>query len=86
MRFEDEWGALVTGASRPSVGEAVWLFLRTPREWRDVTVTGVVDGRPGSWRVRKRFLGDDEEMRPMCVNGIDAAPAATPTALAPGHA
>ena len=53
--FEDEWGALVTGASRPSVGEVVWLFLRRPRAWRDVTVTGVVDGRPGSWRVHQRF-------------------------------
>ena len=55
VRFEDEWGALVTGAAKPSVGEVVWLFLRTPRAWRDVTVTGVVDGRPGSWRVHQRF-------------------------------
>ena len=55
VQFEGEWGALVTGAARPSVGEVVWLFLRTPRAWRDVTVTGVVDGRPGSWRVHQRF-------------------------------
>ena len=54
--FGDGWGALVSGASRPRVGEAFWLFLRTTREWRVVAVTEVIDGWPGHWRVRKRFL------------------------------
>ena len=55
--FEGEWGALVTGGSRPRVDEDFWLFLRSTRAWRHVVVTEVVDGWPGHWRVRKRFLG-----------------------------
>ena len=54
--FGGGWGALVSGATRPRVGEAFWLFLRTTREWRVVAVTEVIDGWPGHWRVRKRFL------------------------------
>ena len=56
--FEGQWAALVTGGSRPCVGEAFWLFLRSRRAWRNVVVTEVVDGWPGHWRVRKRFLYD----------------------------
>ena len=83
--FEDKWGALVTGASRPRVGEVFWLFLRKRREWRDVTVTSVVDGRPGSWRVRKRFLGGDEEIRLPSVNGGGVPAAALGECATPRH-
>ena len=65
VRFGDDWGALVTGASRPRVGEVFWLLLRRRREWVTVAVTDVVDGRPGHWRVRKQFLGAGEERRPV---------------------
>ena len=53
--FEGEWGALITGRARPRVGESFWLFLRSRRAWQNVVVTEVVDGRPGHWRVRKRW-------------------------------
>lgn len=52
------WGAIIGGASRPGVGESFWLFLRGKRTWRLVAVTAVLGGRPGHWRVRKRFLDD----------------------------
>ena len=42
--------------------------MRSRREWRDVVVTDVLAGRPGCWRVRKRFLGPSDDVRPMCVN------------------
>ena len=64
--------AIVTGGSRPRVGEVFWLFLRTTRQWKAVAVTDVVDGRPGHWCVRKRFVGHDEVVRPLGVNGGDA--------------
>ena len=54
--FEGEWGALVTGRSRPRVDESFWLFLRSRRAWQNVSVTEVVDGRPGHWRVRKNWF------------------------------
>ena len=57
---EGQWVALVTGYSRPAVGEVVALFMRSKNEWRSVAVTEVLDGCPGSWRVRKRFLRADE--------------------------
>ena len=63
--FGDDWGALVTGASRPRVGESFWLLLRRRRKWVTVVVTAVVDGHPGHWRVRKEFLGAGEERRPL---------------------
>ena len=63
--FEDDWGALVTGASRPRGGGIFWLLQRKRRKWVTVAVTDVVDGRPGLWRVRKRFLGGGEERRPL---------------------
>ena len=52
---EDEWGALVSGGSRPRRGEVVRLFLRSKLKWCDVVVTDVVGGRPGCWLVRKRW-------------------------------
>ena len=79
---KDTWGALVTGASRPRVGERFWLFLRTPRQWRDVAVTDVLDGRPGHWLVRKQFLGHDEEVRLPSANG-GGVPAAVDTTSQP---
>ena len=51
-----EWLALITGCRRPAVGDVIALFLRTRNEWRTVAVTEVLNGRPGCWRVRKRFL------------------------------
>ena len=57
---EGQWVALVTGWWRPAVGEVVALFLRSKNEWRTVAVTEVIDGCPGCWRVRKRFLRADE--------------------------
>ena len=62
VSFEGEWGAIVTGRAIPRVGEHFWLFLRSSRTWENVVVTEVVDGRPGHWRVRKRWTldaGDD---------------------------
>ena len=67
--FKEQWAAIVTGRSRPRVGEVFWLFLYKRREWVSVAVTDVVDGRPGHWRVRKQFLGHDEEVRLPSVNG-----------------
>ena len=62
--FGGRWGALVTGTSRPQVDEIVWLFLRKTCRWQRAVVTAFVDGRPGRWRVRQRFLGAGEERRP----------------------
>ena len=74
--FGGGWGALVTGASRPQVDEGVWLFLRKTSSWWLVAVTEVIDGRPGCWRVRKQFLGADEERRPLSgVSGADRSAA-----------
>ena len=58
--WAEGWAALVTGTSRPHAGEAFALYLRSTDEWRTVVVTEVLDGRPGCWRVRKRFLRADE--------------------------
>lgn len=60
VKVKGQWIALITGSRRPAVGEAVALFLHTPNEWRCVVVTEVLNGRPGCWRVRKRFLCADE--------------------------
>lgn len=62
---------------RPRVGESFWLFLFTSREWVTVSVTAVIDGRPGHWRVRKRFLPAADEVRLPCVNGTAAERVAT---------
>ena len=84
MRFKDRWAALVTGGTRPRTGEVFSLYLRTRRQWRNVVVTDVVDGWPGCWRVHKRFLGNGDEVHPMCVNAIRAqrAPSAMRQAAA----
>ena len=74
---KEQWAAIVTGRSRPRVGEVFWLFLYRRREWVSVAVTDVVDGRPGHWLVRKQFLGHDEEVRLPCVNGAAAERVAT---------
>ena len=71
VKFEGQWAALVTGGSRPRRGEVFRLFLSTKDEWRTVVVTEVLGGRPGSWRVRKRFLGNGDDVRPMCVAAVD---------------
>ena len=42
-----------------------------------VSVTAVIDGRPGYWRVRKRFLPAADEVRLPCVNGTAAERVAT---------
>ena len=56
VSVEIEWVALITGYSRPAVGDLVALFLRSKNQWRIVAVTEVLGGCPGRWRVRKRFL------------------------------
>ena len=66
-------GGAVIGESKPVIGEAVALLLRCSGEWRDYMVTGVVDGRAGSWQVRTRPLGKRDEVRPMCITGVCSA-------------
>ena len=78
VRFKDRWAALVTGGTSPRIGEVFSLYLRTTRQWRDVVVTDVVDGRPGCWRVHKRFVDNGDEVRPMCVNTVRAQRASSP--------
>ena len=67
------WGAVVSGESRPVIGEVVALLLRCSGEWRNYVVTGVVDGRSGSWQVRTRPLGKRDEVRPMCITAVCSA-------------
>ena len=43
----------------------------------DVVVTEVLDGWPGWRRVRKPFLGDGDDVRPMCVNARPRGAAGT---------
>ena len=64
------WGAVVSGESKPVIGEVVALLLRCSGEWRDYLVIDIVDGRPGSWQVRTRPLGKRDEVRPMCVTDL----------------
>lgn len=70
LRVRDAWGAVVSGESSPRVGEVVAVLLRCTREWRDVVVIDVVDGRPRSWRVQTRWLVDRHEVRPVCVTDL----------------
>lgn len=70
LRVPRGWGAVVSGESTPRAGEVVSVLLRCSREWRDVVVVDVVDGRPGSWRVRTRWLTDHDEVRPVCVTAL----------------
>lgn len=72
-RAGGRWIALVTGESRPCIGEVFRLFLISRDEWRTVVVTEVLDGQPGCWRVRKRFLDADADVRPMCIAAADGA-------------
>ena len=69
---DGSWAAIVTGASRPRVGEVFLIFLRSTDEWRTVVVTEVLGGRPGSWRVRKRFLDGRDAVEPMMVHSVRA--------------
>ena len=69
-RVGNAWGAVVCGVSRPLAGEVVALLLRCSGEWSDYVVTGVVDGRPGSWQVLTRPLSKHDEVRPMCINDL----------------
>ena len=73
-RVGNAWGAVVSGASRPVRGEVVALLLRCSGEWRNYRVTGVVDGRGGSWRVRTRPLSKRDEVRPICISDIARRP------------
>ena len=60
----------------PCILELRWrpaLLLRCSGEWRDYVVTGVVDGRSGSWQVRTRPLGKRDEVRPMCITAVCSA-------------
>ena len=70
LRVGHAWGAVVSGMTRPRTGEVVEILLRCSRRLQDVVVLGVVDGRPGSWRVRTRWLNDTDEVRPICVTDI----------------
>ena len=58
-----DWIAIVSGATEPHAGEVFWLALRSRREWVTVAVTDVIDGPSGHWRLHKRFLPRDEEVR-----------------------
>lgn len=80
--FSGGWAALVTGGSRPRIGEVFRLFLRSKKEWRTVVVTAVLGGWPGCWRVRKRFLGPDDDVRPICINNTVGAERPVPSAIA----
>ena len=64
------WGAIVSGGSRPVVGEVVAILLRCSGQWRNYVVTGVVDGRPGSWQVRTHPLSERDEVRPICITDL----------------
>ena len=68
------WGAIVSGISRPCIGEVIAILLRCSGEWRDYLVTGVIDGRPGSWQVRTRPLRRDDEVRPVCIAELARQP------------
>ena len=83
--FKKQWATIVTGWSRPSVGEVFWLFLYSRREWVSVAVTDHLAGRPGHWLVRKQFLGHDEEVRLPSLNGGGVSAAAVGECATPRH-
>ena len=64
------WGAVVSGESKPVIGEVVALLLRCSGEWHDYVVREVVDGRPGSWQVLTRPLSKRDEVRPLCISDL----------------
>ena len=53
-RIAGRWGTYVGGRSRPRVGEVIKVTFRDGG-WACFTVTAVVDGEPGRWRVRTRW-------------------------------
>ena len=57
------WIAIVSGATEPHAGEVFWLGMRSWRAWLTVAVTDVIDGPSGHWRVHKKFLPREEEVR-----------------------
>ena len=73
-RVGSGWGAVVSGGSRPRIGEVIAILLRCSGEWRDYLVTGVIDGRPGSWQVCTRPLRRDDEVRPVCIAELARQP------------
>ena len=67
------WVSLVTGTRKPAVGEVFALYLRTTNAWQAAAVTEVLDGQPGCWRVRKRFLRPDKiRLAPTTVREVAA--------------
>ena len=72
-RIGQAWGAVVSGGSRPRSGEVIAILLRCSGEWREFVVTGVVDGRAGSWQVFTRPLGRGDEVRPICIADLARA-------------
>ena len=68
-RINGRWGAYVGGSSRPRVGEVIRLTFRDGG-WQFFTVTGVVDGEPGRWRVRTEWR---KAARKRCANRMPAA-------------
>ena len=63
-------GSLVSGMSRPRPGEVISILLRCSHKWEDFVIVGVVDGRPGSWRVLTRRRRSCDEVRLTCVNDL----------------
>ena len=69
-RVGPAWGATVSGDSKPLAGEVVALLPQRSHEWTDYVMTGVIDGRPGSWQVLTRPLSKRDEVRPFCINDL----------------
>ena len=83
VRVKGRWAAFVTGESRPRIGEVFELFKHSMNQWQIVVVTEVLDGQPGCWLVRKRWLVHGDRL--MCLNaGLaeQSAPAAMRQAAA----
>ena len=68
-RILGPWGAYVSGSSRPRVGETIKLTFRDGG-WQYFTVSGVIDGEPGRWRVRTAWR---KAARKRCANRMPAA-------------
>ena len=69
------WIAIVSGATEPHAGEVFWLGMRSWRTWLTVAATDVIDGPSGHWRVHKRFLPREKEVRlPMRAEDGDVQP------------
>ena len=61
-------GACVSGRTRPCVGEAIRVTLRSDA-WDYMIVTAIVDGEPGRWLVLTAW----PKARERCSNAWDAA-------------